>query len=104
MSGVLYFFNNTKTSMALSQKCWEKHPLGSPELWPQELKTVLAITLESKQPMVVFWSDHAYCFYNDPYLDSIEKKIDINLIGEEAKFAWKKIWPTINKKVKQVCS
>lgn len=100
----LYFLNNSKTSNSLKQKNWEEHPLGAPEKWPQELKTVLSLIQNSKQPMVIFWSNKAYCFYNDSYFNFIQKKVDINSIGEKASIAWKNIWPTIESKVNKVLS
>src|SRR6187200_2622469 len=34
---------------------WEPSPLGSPEDWPQSLKTLVSLMLGSAQPMFIIW-------------------------------------------------
>jgi signal transduction histidine kinase len=44
---------------------WQKSPLGDPEKWPHELKTVSAICLHANVPMIIWWSEKFIMLYND---------------------------------------
>ncbi|MGQ0645884.1 MAG: PAS domain S-box protein, partial [Elusimicrobiota bacterium] len=46
---------------------WSKTPLGSPDAWPQSLRTAVSIMLESRFAMVVAWGPEFRFFYNDRY-------------------------------------
>jgi hypothetical protein len=46
---------------------WESSPLGSPERWPQPLKTAVGIMLTSRQPIWIGWGKELTYLYNDPY-------------------------------------
>jgi hypothetical protein len=42
-----------------------RSPLGPPDLWPQSLRTVVALLLHSQFPMFVAWGDALGFLYND---------------------------------------
>jgi len=46
---------------------WSGSPLGQPETWPQALRTVVALMLNSKFPMFVAWGPELAFLYNDSY-------------------------------------
>ena len=46
---------------------WAATPLGSPGIWPAELRTVAALVLASAQPMFVSWGEARTLVYNDAY-------------------------------------
>ncbi len=46
---------------------WAASPLGTPDGWPQSLKTALRIMLTSRQPIWVGWGSELTYFYNDAY-------------------------------------
>ena len=46
---------------------WSRTAVGRVEDWPQSLRTVISIVLESKFPMYVAWGDDYTQFYNDGY-------------------------------------
>jgi signal transduction histidine kinase/ActR/RegA family two-component response regulator/PAS domain-containing protein len=46
---------------------WSRTPVGAPEGWPQSLRTVVALTLESKFGMMVAWGPELTVFYNDAF-------------------------------------
>lgn len=39
---------------------WSDTVVGSPETWPQSLKTAVSICLGSKHPIVIWWGKPAY--------------------------------------------
>ena len=47
---------------------WSKSSLGRADAWPQSLKTALSICMDSKFPMVIWWSPEFNVFYNDAYI------------------------------------
>jgi signal transduction histidine kinase len=48
---------------------WAATPLGDPESWPQELKTLVALMLGSRQPMFIAWGrEHQVWLYNDAFI------------------------------------
>lgn len=46
---------------------WSANPLGLPERWPAELRTVVSIALGSTQPMLIVWGPEQTVLYNDGY-------------------------------------
>ena len=47
---------------------WKATCLGSPERWPQTLRTLVGLMLRSHQPMVVTWGPEHTMLYNDGYV------------------------------------
>ncbi|SIQ90247.1 sensor histidine kinase [Maribacter ulvicola] len=80
----------------MREKDWSLTPLGTPDGWPQSLRTTLNIMLNSPFPMFLFWGDTLKSFYNDAYrpilgVDGKHPKI-LGLNGAEA---WEEIWGEI---------
>ena len=48
-------------------KDWSATPLGSPQDWPQPLKTLVGVMLAADQPMFVGWGPDHLLLYNDGY-------------------------------------
>ena len=72
-------------------KDWTQTPLGSPESWPQALKTTLRIILTSQQPMFVWWGPDLINIYNDAYMSIIGDKHK-SALGRPAREIWPEIW------------
>src|SRR6188768_1455572 len=73
---------------------WTSTPLGSPESWPQSLKTAVRIMLTSRQPIWIGWGDELIYLYNDPYKSIIGGRHPWAL-GQPTRLIWKEIWPEI---------
>jgi PAS domain S-box-containing protein len=71
---------------------WELSPLGTPEHWPQGLRTALRTLLTTQHPVFIFWGSEHLCFYNDAYRHSI---------GPE-KHPSAEIWKIIGPQIDQV--
>ncbi len=74
---------------------WSATVLGSPETWPQSLRTTLSIILNSKFPMFLFWGPDLICFYNDAYRPSLGNKGKHPAVGQKGKDLWPEIWDDI---------
>lgn len=84
---------------------WETTPIGSPDTWPQSLRTTLQILLNSKFPMLLWWGDELIQFYNDAYRPSLGNNgKHPKAIGQKGKECWAEIWPVIQPLIDQVMS
>ena len=45
---------------------WSTSPLGHSSSWPQSLRTVVGLLLQSQFPMFVAWGPELGFLYNDP--------------------------------------
>jgi len=82
---------------------WSRTSLGTPDTWPQSLRTTLSIVLTSKFPMFLYWSDDLICFYNDAFRPSfgISGKHPYAL-GRKGPEVWEEIWPTISPMIESI--
>lgn len=82
---------------------WNTTTLGSPESWPQSLKTSVSIVLHSKAPMLLWWGDDLIQFYNDSYRESLgDDGKHPKALGQKAVDCWPEIWDIIDPLITQV--
>jgi signal transduction histidine kinase/ActR/RegA family two-component response regulator len=74
---------------------WSGSPLGHPRGWPQALRTVVGLMLNSKFPMFVAWGPELGFLYNDPYRDILGAKHP-RALGRRFRDVWSEIWPDIS--------
>src|ERR1700722_7413048 len=86
-------------------KDWSSNTLGSPQSWPQSLRTTLSILLNSRFPMFLWWGPELICFYNDAYRPSLgQNGKHPDILGQPAEEAWPEIWHVIKPWIDQVVS
>ena len=84
---------------------WENTSIGSPDSWPQSLRTALSILLNARFPMFLWWGDDLVQFYNDAYRPSFgEFGKHPEALGQKGEDCWPEIWPTIKPLIDQVRS
>ena len=83
---------------------WSSHPLGRPQVWPQPLRTAIRLILNTGHPMYVWWGPELFCFYNDPYRQSIGSERHPSSLGQPGREVWEEIWPIIGPQIDQVMS
>ena len=81
---------------------WEATALGATGTWPQSLRTVVRLMLNTKHPMFLFWGQEGTCLYNDAYRRSIGPERHPGAIGRPAKQVWAEIWDIIGPQIAQV--
>lgn len=69
---------------------WATSPLGPPETWPQDLRTVLKLMIHSGFPTLVAWGPDLIVFYNDAYLELRGRRPEV--LGCPLAQAWADIW------------
>jgi signal transduction histidine kinase/CheY-like chemotaxis protein len=74
---------------------WSASPLGHPRTWPQALRTVVGLLLNSKFPMFVAWGPELGFLYNDSYREILGDKHPAAL-GGRFHDIWAEIWPDIS--------
>jgi PAS domain-containing protein len=83
---------------------WRRSALGSPETWPQPLRTALRLLLNSGHAMYIWWGPELCCFYNDAYRQSIGTDRHPGSLGRPGREVWAEIWPIIGPQIEQVMS
>jgi len=80
---------------------WDKTPLGSPASWPQSLKTIVRVMLDSRYAMWMLWGPELTFFCNDAYLPTVGIKRDW-VLGARSDKVWEEIWPDIGPRIQKV--
>src|ERR1700691_4112319 len=80
---------------------WTKTPLGAPGHWPQSLKTIVRVMLDSRYAMWMLWGPELTFFCNDAYLPTVGMKRDW-VLGARSDKVWEEIWPDIGPRIHRV--
>src|SRR5215472_4591154 len=80
---------------------WRETPLGPPEHWPQSLKTIVRVMLDSRYAMWMLWGPDLTFFCNDAYLPTVGIRRDW-VLGARADKVWEEIWPDIGPRIGKV--
>jgi PAS domain S-box-containing protein len=80
---------------------WGKTPLGAPDQWPQSLKTIVRVMLDSRYAMWMLWGPEFTFFCNDAYLPTVGIK-GTWVLGARSDKVWEEIWPDIGPRIAQV--
>ncbi len=87
----------------IRSKDWSTTPLGPVEEWPQSLLTLVATSIRSRFPIVIWWDRHHYTMlYNDAYISFLGKTKHPGWLGRSGKDCWQEIWPTIGPMLESV--
>jgi PAS domain S-box-containing protein len=80
---------------------WTKTPLGSVTAWPQSLKTIVRVMLDSRYAMWMLWGPELTFFCNDAYLPTVGMKRNW-VLGARSDKVWEEIWPDIGPRIQRV--
>ena len=80
---------------------WGHTPLGPPQHWPQSLKTIVRVMLDSRYAMWMLWGSDLTFFCNDAYLPTVGIRRDW-VLGSRADKVWEEIWPDIGPRINRV--
>jgi signal transduction histidine kinase len=80
---------------------WSRTPLGRPAAWPQSLKTITRVMLDSRYAMWMLWGPELTFFCNDAYLPTVGDKSEW-VLGARSDKVWEEIWPEIGPRIKSV--
>ena len=95
LSKEMAFLNDGGEMGALMrERDWLGSPLGGPASWPQSLKSMVGLLLNSRFPMFVAWGEELGFLYNDAYAEILGTKHPAAL-GRCFRDVWSEIWPDI---------
>ncbi|WP_162055928.1 PAS domain-containing sensor histidine kinase [Pontibacter pamirensis] len=82
---------------------WSKTAVGPIEKWPQSLRTILSVIINSKFPMFLYWGPEYTCFYNDAFRPSLgnEGKHPASL-GKPGWEFWAEAWHEVESSIYRV--
>ena len=81
---------------------WSGTVLGSPDNWPQPLRTAIRFLLTSGHPMYIWWGPELGCLYNDAYAHSIGPERHPCSLGQPGRHVWEEIWHIIGPQIDHV--
>ncbi len=82
---------------------WSSTVLGVPERWPQPLKTLVDVMLNSNQPMFIVWGADRTLLYNDAYAEILASKHP-EALGRDFLKVWHEIESDLRPLVETVLS
>jgi PAS domain S-box-containing protein len=85
---------SSELARLMREQDWALSPLGHPDRWPQALRTVVGLMLQSKFPMFVAWGPELGFLYNDAYAEILGAKHPAAL-GRRFDQIWSEIWSDI---------
>jgi len=80
---------------------WTRTPLGDPAAWPQSLRTIVRVMLDSRYAMWMLWGPELTFFCNDAYLPTVGIKREW-VLGARSDKVWEEIWPDIGPRIQHV--
>jgi two-component sensor histidine kinase len=81
---------------------WKQSLLGSPEGWPQTLRTSVRLLLNSGHPMFIWYGPDLIQFYNDAYRKTLGPERHPSALGERGRDCWMEIWDIIGPQIAYV--
>ena len=73
---------------------WSGSPIGSPDAWPQALRSAVGLMLPNQQVMFVAWGPELAFLYNDAYRPVFGKRHPWAL-GRPFKEVWSEVWDEV---------
>src|SRR5581483_4067202 len=80
---------------------WSRTALGSPQTWPQSLRTIVRMLLTSRYQMWMGWGPQLHFFYNDAYRPTLGAKHP-DALGRPTRELWAEIWGDIGPRIQHV--
>jgi PAS domain S-box-containing protein len=94
VSGLEFLRPGGKVGDLIRAHDWSASSLGPPGTWPQPLRSVVELVLQSMFPMLVAWGPELRLIYNDAYAELIGSKHP-KAVGAPLDQIWAEIWPDI---------
>ncbi|MFD2520576.1 PAS domain S-box protein [Emticicia soli] len=83
-------------------KDWSQTSLGTPDLWPIQLKQLVATMLTTPTPMLICWGEKRTQFYNDAFLPILGDSEHPQSLGLSVEETNAEIWRTFSSLFEQV--
>ncbi|HET7814493.1 MAG TPA: SpoIIE family protein phosphatase [Candidatus Baltobacteraceae bacterium] len=97
----VFVSSSPEMAALIAAKDWSATPLGSRDRWPQELRTILDVSLANRFPVVFWWGPQYIQFYNDQYAPILGVKHP-NALGVSGWIPWAEIWDVVGPQIDSV--
>ena len=74
---------------------WAGSPLGPPDVWPQSLRSIVELVLQSRSPMFVAWGGRLLTLYNDAFAKLLGSSSP-GALGAPLDDVWPETWPDVS--------
>lgn len=74
---------------------WSDSSLGCPQQWPQSLRTLVRLMLNTAQPMTALWGEDGAWLYNNAFLQALGSDQHPDSLGQPASKVWPETWAVI---------
>jgi PAS domain S-box-containing protein len=88
------------TGAAIRARDWSSSAVGPMAQWPQTLRSVLSLMLNSPQSMYLAWGPELTFFFNDAYRPILGPRID-DALGKTLVTLWPDAWEQVRPMVEQ---
>ncbi|MGV9002919.1 PAS domain-containing sensor histidine kinase [Flavobacterium sp.] len=96
LNNKLYFLNDGgEMGSLMREKDWTKTPLGSPNSWPDSLKTMVSVVLNNPFAMFIAWGNECTQIYNDAYRPILGKLKHPQALGSSVHQSFPEIWEVV---------
>ena len=102
VSGTDFLVGGGEMGALMRAHDWAATSLGSPEGWPQSLRTTVRLLLTTQHPMFIWWGDDLIQFYNDAYRQTMGPERHPIALGQPGRACWEEIWPIIGPQIEYV--
>jgi PAS domain S-box-containing protein len=82
--------SESELAALIRQFDWAGTALGPIACWPQSLRTIVAMIVNSQVPMVLLWGEHGHMIYNDAYSRFSGGRHPV-LLGSEVRKGWPEV-------------
>lgn len=82
-------------------KDWSQTALGTPDTWPESLKSAISISINSGFPIAIYWGTEFLLIYNDAW-SSIPGNKHPWALGKPGAEVWPEIWDGLDAEFKSV--
>ncbi|NMH98439.1 SpoIIE family protein phosphatase [Pseudonocardia acidicola] len=96
------FVGGGELGTAMAATDWAQTPLGPPESWSAELRSVVRVLLTSRFSMWMAWGPELTMFYNDAYRRDTLRAKHPWALGRPAAQVWAEIWDDIGPRIESV--
>lgn len=73
---------------------WASHPFGPMDQWPEALRIVVSLALNSNMPTAIYWGRDLRLLYNDEW-SSVPRDRHPKALGQKASEVWTDIWDVV---------
>jgi signal transduction histidine kinase/CheY-like chemotaxis protein len=95
-----FLSNGGKTGAFMRAHDWSQSPLGPVDSWPQSMRAIVGMLLNSKFPMFMAWGPELGFLYNDAYAEILGDKHP-SALGRRFQDIWAEIWDDILPSIEQ---